>query len=188
MKKEESANNEQRQRHLGVRLTDAEKRAFRLFCNDRDKTPSAMLRLMLSRVCPGEIEPGDLPTRAAKDTPLFLRLNKPEVVSIRERAKREGTTPQGWVRKLIRANLRKTPQFTRDEESALLQSNRELAHLGRNINQIAHNLNISLNATDLVNAERLEALACELNAHRARVSALINASWGRFSEGEGGDV
>ena len=141
-----------------------------------------MLRLMLSRVCPGEIEPGDLPEKVAKETPLFLRLPYAEVKEIRQQSKREGITPQGWARKLIRATLQRAPQFTRDEENALLQSSRELAHLGRNVNQIAHQLNISLNASDQMTAQRLEVIAKVIEAHREKVYALINANWGRYGD------
>lgn len=177
------ANQEIRNKTIGMAATPAEKAAFEAFCRAKGIPPSQMLRLMLSRVCPGEIEPGDAQEKVAKETPLFLRLSKDEVKEIRQRSKCEGTTPQGWVRKLIRATVRRAPQFTRNEENALLQSNRELAHLGRNVNQIAHQLNISLNASDQMTAQRLEIIAKVIEAHRGKVYALINANWGRY----GGD-
>ena len=126
-----------------------------------------------------------MPERVAKETPLYLGLPPAEVKDIRQRSKREGTTPQGWVRRHIRSTLHRAPQFNRDEENALLESNRELAHLGRNVNQIAHQLNISLNASDQINAQRLEVLARAIEAHREKVYALINAIWGRYGGGEG---
>jgi hypothetical protein len=157
-----------------------EKLVFEQFCEGKGLKPGQMLRHMLARVCPGEIMPGDRSEKVLKDAPLYLRLSKSEVAEIRQRAQPEGITPQDWVRKLVRTALHNTPQFTRDEENALLQSNRELAHLGRNINQIAHQLNISLSETDQINAARLEALAKSIESHREKVSSLINASWGRY--------
>ena len=178
------ADREVRNKTIGMAATPTEKAAFEAFCRAKGIPPSQMLRLMLSRVCPGEIEPGDLPEKVARETPLFLRLPQGEAKEVRQRSKREGTTPQGWVRKLIRATLWRAPQFTRDEENALLQSNRELAHLGRNVNQIAHQLNISMNASDQMTAQRLEILARMIDVHKEKVYDVINASWGRYGVGD----
>lgn len=187
----EVVSRETRNKTIAVAATPTEKAGFEAFCAEKGLGPAQMLRLMLSRVCPhvfgddrAEAQDAAKPERMVKHEPVYLRLDKPVAVEVRQRAAREGTTPQGWIRRLIRSTLQQAPQFNRDEENALLESNRELAHLGRNINQIAHQLNISLNAADLVNAEVLEALAEEIAAHRAKVSKLINASWGRYG-GEG---
>lgn len=170
-----------RSKTIGARVTPDEYRAFLAFAKAKgfDKW-SDMLRLMLSRVCPGDIEAGEPAAKVLKSATMFLSWSPAEDASIRQRGKQEGTSRQGWIRKVVRAALHKTPQFNRDEETALLESNRELAHLGRNINQIAHQLNISLNSTDLINAERLEALARAIEMHREKVYDLINANWGRF--------
>ena len=178
-----------RNKTIAAAATPSEKAGFAAFCAGKGLAPGQMLRVMLSRVCPEVFggEQADVPVaseRPVKSGPLFLRLESAVVVEVRQRAAQEGTTPQGWIRRLIRSTLQQTPQFSRGEENALLESNRELAHLGRNINQIAHQLNISLNSTDLVNAEVLEALTAEIEAHRAKVSRLVNASWGRYG-GEG---
>lgn len=169
-----------RNKTIGTAVTATEKAAFESFCADRNISPSKMVRLMLSKVCPGDIAPGNSEERNNKETPLYLRLEKKDVANIRQRAQRESTTAQGWIRKRIRAELHKIPPFNRDEEKSLLQSNRELTYIGRNINQIAIQLNISLNATDLFHAKELEKLVNEIRDHREKVSALINASWGRF--------
>jgi hypothetical protein len=187
----ELVSKEIRNKTIAAAATPTEKAGFEAFCAEKGLGPGQMLRLMLSRVCPDvfggsqvEGEGAAQADRVIKHEPLYLRLDKPMAVEIRQRAAREGTTPQGWIRRLIRSTLHQAPQFSRDEENALLESNRELAHLGRNINQIAHQLNISLSAVDLANAEVLEGLAAEIAAHRAKVSKLINASWGRYG-GEG---
>lgn len=180
----EDTSREIRSKTIAMAVTPPEKAAFEAFCAGKDLRPGQMLRLMLARVCPHIFESGDQPERVVKDTPLYLRLDKADVVEVRSRSQREGTTPQGWIRRLIRSVLHQTPQFSRVEENALLESNRELAHLGRNINQIAHQLNISLNATDQINAQQLAQLAASIEQHRSKVAKLINASWGRYG-GEG---
>lgn len=180
----EDAVKEVRNKTIGMAATVREKAAFDAFCEEKGLKPGQMLRLMVSRVCPSVVGDVESVERTLKDTPLFLRLDKADAIAVRDRAQREGTTPQGWIRRLIRSMLHQTPQFSRVEENALLESNRELAHLGRNINQIAHQLNISLNATDQVHAGELAALVTSINKHRRKVAELINASWGRYG-GEG---
>jgi len=166
--------------------TPSEKAAFTAFCESKDLPPSQMLRLMLSRVCPGKIEPGEVSTekRPRKDGALFVTLTKTEAEAVRKRARQESTTGPSWVRKIIRTMLLKQPNFNPTEASALCESNRELGYLGRNINQIARELHISLNATDQINAKRLEALAKEISMHRDKVYALLNANWGRMGGNE----
>ena len=88
------------------------------------------------------------------------------------------------MRRQIRSTLRQTPQFNRTEEKALLASNRELAHLGRNINQIAQRLNTLNTAGHEMKTLDLAPLSVAIGEHRSKVVDLINASWGRYG-GEG---
>ena len=171
-----------RNKTIGTAVTGSEKLAFQSFCMKRQISPSAMLRLMLSKVCPGEVEPGESPEKALNEKSLHLRLHPKEAIEIRKMAKQEGTTGPGWVRKLVRAALFRAPQFSPEEMNALRESNRELAAIGRNLNQIAHHLNIHPDATDRANAELLGALSDEIRRHRAQVTVFLKVNWGRFSD------
>ncbi|MBZ2207190.1 plasmid mobilization protein [Massilia soli] len=175
---------ERRCKTISMAATPREKQTFENFCSERDLLPGQMLRLMVRKVCPDFVEIDDRKETRTKPAALYLRLADKEFEELCARADQEGTTPQGWVRRQIRSTLGQTPQFNRTEENALLASNRELAHLGRNINQIAQRLNSSNTAEDEMKALDLAALSATIGEHRAKVAALINASWGRYG-GEG---
>ena len=178
---------EVRNLNLCAAVTRSEKQAFHAFCEAHEMSPSAMLRLMLSKVCP-DISPGEAPDRAAKTAPLFLRLRAEEVKDVRARAKSEGISAPGWVRRVVLAVLRKAPAYTKQEEIALLSSNAELLALGRNINQIAHHLNIHPEATDRITIAAINDLSALIRRHWDTVSVLLNASWGRYSLDELEDI
>lgn len=175
---------EPRCKTISMAATPREKQTFENFCSERDLLPGQMLRLMVRKVCPDFVEAEAKPASRTKPAALYLRLNDKEFEELLARAEQEGTTPQGWVRRQIRSTLSQTPQFNRIEENALLASNRELAHLGRNINHIAQRLNTSNTAEDEMKALDLAALSVAIVEHLAKVAALINASWGRYG-GEG---
>ena len=175
---------ERRCKTISMAATIREKQTFENFCRERDVLPGQMLRLMVRKVCPDFVEVDGETAPCTKPAALYLRLTDREFEELCARAEQEGTTPQGWVRRQIRCTLNQTPQFNRNEENALLASNRELARLGRNINQIAQRLNASSTAGNKMKALDLAALSVAIGEHRSKVAALINASWGRYG-GEG---
>lgn len=163
-------------------VTPEEKAAFEKFCSDHHMRTAQMLRLMISKVCP-QMEPGELPEKHRMDSGFFMSLTKRDAEALENMAKRESITRQDWVRNLIRKALLKVHPFHVNEIAVLLESNRQLHYLGHNINQIARNLNDSLNAADQVNAKSLVELRATLYLHMDKVSELINRNWGRW----GGD-
>ena len=171
---------ERRCKTISMAATTREKQTFENFCRERDVLPGQMLRLMVRKVCPDFVEVHGETTPPTKPAALYLRLADKEFEELCARADQEGTTPQGWVRRQIRSTLNQTPQFNRNEENALLASNRELAHIGRNINQIAQRLNTSNTAGDATKTLCIDALSVAIGEHRAKVVDLINASWGRY--------
>lgn len=179
---------EVRNLNICTAVTLSEKLAFQAFCHSHETNPSAMLRLMLAKVCPGQIEPGESSERATKTNPLFLRLRADEMKDVRQRAKSEGVSSPSWVRRVVLAVLRKAPAYTKQEEIALLSSNAELLAIGRNINQIAHHLNIHPDATDRITIAAINDLSALIRRHWDSVSALLNASWGRYSLDELEDI
>ena len=175
---------ERRCKTISMAATTREKQTVANFCHERDVLPGQMLRLMVRKVCPDFVEVNRETARRTKPAALYLRLTDREFEELCARAEQEGTTPQGWVRRQIRSTLNQTPQFSRTEENALLASNRELAHLGRNINQIAQRISASSTAGDDMKALDLAVISVATGEHRANVAALINASWARYG-GEG---
>ncbi len=165
---------------IAIAVTAREKAAFLSFCEQRNLLPSQMLRLMFVKVCPEVVDTPVTPERTPKHAPLHLTLPHEDAAAVRDKAAQEGTTPQGWIRRLIRTTLHQEPQFSRDEENALTASNRELAHLGRTVNQIARTLSEADHGNESPHATVLASLARTIDEHRTKVAALINASWGRY--------
>jgi galactokinase len=85
-----------------------------------------------------------------------------------------------WIVNLVRVHAFKEPQFVAAEIDALMESNRQLAAIGRNLNQIARNLNLDLNASYQVTLEAIEALAKDIKSHRGKVAALMEANLNRW--------
>jgi len=94
----------------------------------------------------------------------------------KQRGKAKGMAASRWVAALVQANLTGKPVMT-DKELAVLQaSNRELAAIGRNINQIAKALNEAFHETERVRLDTLADLSQSITENRAAIRSLVRAS------------
>jgi hypothetical protein len=87
----------------------------------------------------------------------------------------------GWVSALIQSNLLKSPVMTPAQLVEIQRSNRELAAIGRNINQIARSLNLAPSEFERVRLEVLADLSQKLDFNRMAIRRLVqdaNRSWG----------
>ena len=92
-----------------------------------------------------------------------------------------------WLVALARSRIAPgVPHFTPAALQSLYESNRELGAIGRNVNQIAHAVNLDLKqaghlrgSADLL--ARLEGLKRSIDAHTERVMALCEESTTRWS-------
>lgn len=110
--------------------------------------------------------------------PRFLRL------AVRERAAQRKMSESRWVAALIQSNLRKEPVMNDAEIAALLESNRELAALGRNLNQVARALNEAFYETERVKLEALGVLAAAIKENRDAIRVLVRASQQAWRNGQ----
>ena len=78
------------------------------------------------------------------------------------------------------ATLSKEPVLTDAEVNALRGSNRELAAIGRNLNQIARALNVEFRDSDKLNKELIDRLLEQIDGHRDKVSNLIDRNMNRW--------
>lgn len=69
---------------------------------------------------------------------LHLRLRRAEAAALKLAAERDGLSRQAVILALIRAHLLRQPTPNAAELSELRESNRQLAAIGRNLNQLAH--------------------------------------------------
>lgn len=90
-------------------------------------------------------------------------------------------TPSRWAASLIQSNLTGQPVMTKVELAELQTSSRELAAIGRNINQIAKALNEAFYETERVRLDTLAELSKAVAENRSAIRALVRASrnaWG----------
>ena len=93
----------------------------------------------------------------------------------KKRAKAKGMAPSRWITALVQSNLTGQPVMADAELAELHASSRELAAIGRNINQIAKALNKGFYETERDRLDRLDALGKAITENRAAIRALVRA-------------
>lgn len=109
--------------------------------------------------------------------PLFLHR------AVAARAKSNGIKASTWVANLIQSNLTQRPVMLHNEIGALNSSNRELAAVGRNINQIAKALNERPGDVSILNRSYFDALLVAVDKNRNSIRSLLRSSQRAWGEG-----
>jgi hypothetical protein len=169
------------------RVTQATKAALRAVASRQQLPESALLKRAVELVLQTAgatdarhaIESGR-PTRQAR---LYVRLTTEDRQLLAERSAARCLAPATYVSTLLRAHLRSLAPLPAEELRALRQSTRELAGLGRNLNQIAlaaqrSETNPGPSRDDLRNILR----ACE--ALRVHVRSYISTNLSSWSSGD----
>ncbi|EKF9266343.1 plasmid mobilization relaxosome protein MobC [Escherichia coli] len=163
-------------------VTEEQKKAWKGFCDDQGISESDMLGLMIEKVTGGKIAFGSKGLKENKTDKLTIRLSARDKDRITERAKAEGFTSRtAWLTAVAMANLNREPVLTESEIQALRTSNRELAAIGRNLNQIAKVLNTEFRESDKLNRQAVLALSEKIDSHREEVAGLLQRNlnkWG----------
>jgi hypothetical protein len=110
-----------------------------------------------------------------------VRFTRNEGRELHRLASARGLKRSAYLGGLFRAQATREPYFSEDEIGALREANRQLAAIGRNVNQIAKALNTSLDQADIAKAFEYGQMKALLDEHRQEVKALIRAnlkSWG----------
>ena len=147
-------------------------------------TESALLKRMLELVlhAAGTAVAGDdvgVTVRPARQARLYVRLTPGDRHLLQARSADRCLAPATYASVLLRAHLRALTPLPEAELRAIRESTRELAAIGRNLNQIAH----ATHRGDLggVSRENLMSLfkVCEMLRDRVRAYISTNlASWG----------
>lgn len=105
-------------------------------------------------------------------TPKFIRQ------ALNKRASLYSLTPTAWIRSLIAANITHRPIMIKDQVDALRAANRELASIGRNLNQIAKAMNqaVDLKVRDRVNYQHIQELQAGIDLQRKELNQVIAQS------------
>jgi predicted HicB family RNase H-like nuclease len=155
------------------------KSRFQSMARARGLSESEFLRLIvltLADQCE-DVDQPVLPDAKQADTDrMTVRMPRFLHEAVKVRAKSKGMAPSRWVAALVQSHLTRQPVMTDDELAVLLSSNRELAAIGRNINQIARALNEAFHETERVRIEKLAELTVLIDANRAAIRGLVRAS------------
>ncbi|WP_083452113.1 plasmid mobilization protein [Candidatus Burkholderia verschuerenii] len=141
-----------------------------------------LLRVVIDRVIGDEPAPPPRPVREAKPKreQINIGLTPDEHYQVESRAKQQGVNRTTWIVNLIRAHVLREPQFSTAELDTLMESNRQIAAVGRNLNQIARNINMDPNAMRSVTLEAIETLVADLKQHRAHVARVMDTNLDRW--------
>lgn len=166
------------------------KARFRGMAKARGLSESELLRAVILAVT-GEDDGADQPiepdAEKADTARMTVRMPRFLMEAATARGKVKGMAPSRWVAALVQSNLTRQPVMTDDELAGLLATNRELAAVGRNINQIARALNDAFHETERVKIERLAQLRDAIVKQRAAVRVLVRASQNSWTADDGAD-
>lgn len=109
-----------------------------------------------------------------------VRINKYLKDKADKRAGQYGLKRSQWIRNLIQANLTKEPVLLEKPINELRAANRELAAIGRNINQLTKILNrsIELDFKDEINQQHLIDITNAIKNIRSYIDRLVKLSNG----------
>lgn len=163
--------------------TDVETKAqFIAIAKANGHTEGAMLRLLVNTFLKKNDAPQEMPAASTtKNAYLSVRLPAAEKVVLKNVARKNGFSPSAYAHSLLRANLAGTPHFNDDHLQALREANRQLAAIGKNINQIAKALNITAENAHLLKTLDLGEVRAAVGQHRQAVASLVREnlkSWG----------
>lgn len=158
------------------------------YCLSRGVKGSTALKQVVQHLLSKETGPTPLVSSEhvvdGKKKRIEIRLASAELVELQRRSFDLGFSPNRMVNSLIHAYLSKSPVFGQYELDALTSSNSQLLMLGRNLNQIARQLNISVENSDHLKLESIEEVRRAINSHTQRVAQLIESNVKRWQGGK----
>lgn len=174
-----------------ARVTEGMKSAFDRYASARNATPAVALKALIQHVVrSAQIDAADItPPKppSLRSERVTVRFSLEEIEAVQPLAEEFGGVRE-WIVALVRARIRPgAPQFTLNEVQALYESNRELWALGRNVNQIAHAMNLDMQQAGRLEGStarlrELESLKAAIDQHTARVLSMCNESFSRWSD------
>jgi hypothetical protein len=175
---------------IQCRVSQATKAALRAAAERQQLTESALLKRMLVLVLQtagaavvGEAAAADDDDRLARQTRLYVRLTRGDRQLLQARSAARGLAPATYASILLRAHLRALTPLPDAELRAIRQSTRELAAIGRNLNQIAHAAHRGGAGTGVSQGNLLSLLkACE--ALRDHISAYARTNLASWASGD----
>lgn len=168
---------------IQCRVSQATKAALRAAAERQQLTESALLKRMLDFVLQtagAAVVSGAADDRPARQARLYVRLTRGDRQLLQARSAARCLAPATYASVLLRAHLQALTPLPEAELRAIRQATRELAAIGRNLNQIAHAIHRGCSSVGVSRENLLNLLrACEALRDHVRAYASTNlASWG----------
>lgn len=180
-----------------TRVSPAEQKQFQDLAEAAGKKPGTLLReLVQAHIAGGVMPMRDRDTSPAKKIApaanaelerFELRLATFMKTEVKRRALAEEMSSSEWVAALIQTVLMEEPVLTDREIEIVSHANRQLAALGRNLNQIARSMNraeligVGFNKEEILTLEGIQLLKSQIRRLRESMLSLVrarNRAWG----------
>ena len=109
-----------------------------------------------------------------------VRLPEKDRAYLEAAAEKHKSSVNDIIRDIVQSHVRKHPLLTAAEVEVLFQSNYQLLSIGRNLNQIARQLNMGEGAS--LTSEQIKALSQYIKQHTQRVGDVLRTNRKRLSE------
>lgn len=168
---------------LGAAIDAARKAEFEALAQARSITPSRLLGVLIDDFLQRSPPPvGPLPPATrTKTEEVSVRLTPYHYVALQHLADARSWSRSTYLANLFYIHLDAKPRFAADELLALRQVARQLADMGRNVNQIAKSLHCSLDNAHMAMALDIDVLRMALDLEATMVKDLVRGnldSWG----------
>ena len=178
-----------------TRVSPAEQKQFQDLAEAAGKKPGTLLRELIQAHIAGGVVPVRETGPAKKIAPAAhaelerfeLRLAAFMKSEVKRRAQTEEMSSSEWVAALIQTVLMDEPVLTDREIEIVSHANRQLAALGRNLNQIARSMNraeligVGFNKEEILTLEGIQLLKSQIRRLRESMLSLVrarNRAWG----------
>ena len=168
---------------IEIRLKDKEKEAWQNFCKVNGLTGAGMLRQMIKHITKDKVsfdKEKNVETKN-KSGVMTIRFEPGDIKAIEKRSIEEGFDNKSqWVRSIVLNALDNHPVLIREEVQAIREANRELAAIGRNLNQIAKVMNIDSRLIDPPELEMLTGVVDKVKKQQSKIMNLVSRSQNRW--------
>lgn len=185
--------------HVGARVPSDLAARFTAAAKQRGTTPSAALKALMTAYLddfvPAQSRAPNPETDDLQKIRMRVALPAYLKTALDERALVDGFSASAWIGCMIQSILMESPVMTDKEIVLLRYANRQLAAVGRNINQIARNMNraalmeIPADPADPIKAndlrvELLDELRQSIAMQRQAISKLVKARYRAWGQNE----
>lgn len=168
---------------IEVRVPDDFKKAWVEFCKGCNESESVVLRNLIdSAVDNPLVEDSVEVCSEVGPCQILIRLSANDHFTVLEKVREEGySNKTRWATSVILSALHRDPVLTNDEIQVLRESNRELAAIGRNLNQVSRKINIEFREGENLKKEAIDALSQRIEDHKNLVSDLLSRNMNRWN-------